>query len=158
MMKTYSTKPSDIKLKWQVIDAEGQVLGRLASRVAQILKGKNNPLYVPHLNTGDGVVIVNAEKVVVTGKKLEDKRYYRHSQYPGGLKSIALGDLQRKAAPRVIEHAVKGMLPHNPLGRSMLRRLKVYAGPEHPHTSQTAATPPVILSEAKNLEGAQEGA
>jgi large subunit ribosomal protein L13 len=139
MMKTYSTKPSDIRLKWQVIDAEGQILGRLASRVAQILKGKMNPLYVPHLNTGDGVVIVNAEKIVVTGNKLDDKRYYRHSQYPGGLKTIALGDLQRKAAPKVIEHAVKGMLPHNPLGRAMLRRLKVYAGPEHPHTSQTGA-------------------
>ncbi len=137
-MKTYSTKPSDIKLKWQVIDAEGQVLGRLASRVAQILKGKNNPLYVPHLNTGDGVVIINAAKIVVTGKKLEDKRYYRHSQYPGGLKSIALGDQQRKNASRVIEHAVKGMLPHTPLGRAMLRRLKVYANADHPHIGQTA--------------------
>ena len=137
MIKTYSTKPSDIKLKWQVIDAEGQVLGRLASRVAQILKGKMNPMYVPHLNTGDGVVIVNAAKVVVTGKKMEDKRYYRHSQYHGGLKSIALGDQQRKNASRVIEHAVKGMLPHTPLGRAMLRRLKVYPGPDHPHTSQT---------------------
>src|ERR1051325_7137584 len=134
-MKTYSTKPTDIKLKWQVIDADGLVLGRLASRVAQILKGKNNPLYAPHLNTGDGVVIVNAAKIVVTGKKMEDKRYYRHSQYPGGLRSIALGDQQRKNAARVVEHAVKGMLPHTPLGRAMLRRLKVYPGPDHPHAA-----------------------
>lgn len=140
-MKTYSTKPSDIKLKWQVIDADGQVLGRLASKVAQILKGKTNPLYVPHLNTGDGVIVVNAAKIVVTGKKLENKRYYRHSGYPGGLKSIALGNQQQKNPSRVIEHAVKGMLPKTPLGRAMLRRLKVYPGADHPHQSQTKTSP-----------------
>ncbi len=140
-MKTYSTKPSDLKLKWQVVDADGQVLGRLASRVAQILKGKTNPMYAPHLNTGDGVIVVNATKIVVTGKKTEDKRYYRHSGYPGGLKSIALGDQQRKNPSRVIEHAVKGMLPKTPLGRAMLRRLKVYAGAEHPHQAQTKSSP-----------------
>jgi len=112
------------------------VLGRLASQVAQILKGKHNPLYVPHLNTGDFVIVVNAAKIAVTGDKLKQKRYYRHSGYPGGLKSINLEDSLVKFPERVIEHAVKGMLPHNPLGRAMLRRLKVYAGPTHPHAAQ----------------------
>ena len=139
-MNTYSTRPRDLKLKWQVIDADGQVLGRLASRVAQILKGKMNPLYAPHLNTGDGVIILNAAKIVVTGKKMDDKRYYRHSGYPGGLRSISLGDQQQKNPSRVVEHAVKGMLPKNPLGRAMLRRLKVYPGADHPHQSQIAAS------------------
>lgn len=139
-MNTYSTRPRDLKLTWQVIDADGQILGRLASRVAQILKGKMNPLYAPHLNTGDGVIILNAAKIVVTGKKIDDKRYYRHSGYPGGLRSISLGDQQAKNPSRVVEHAVKGMLPKNPLGRAMLRRLKVYPGVEHPHQSQIAAS------------------
>ncbi len=135
-MNTYSTKASDLKPIWRVVDAEGQVLGRLASQVAQILKGKHNPLYVPHLNTGDFVIVVNAAKIAVTGDKLKQKRYYRHSGYPGGLKSINLEDSLVKFPERVIEHAVKGMLPHNPLGRAMLRRLKVYAGPTHPHAAQ----------------------
>ena len=135
-MKTYSTKPSDLTLTWHVIDAEGQVLGRLASRIAQLLKGKHNPRYAPHLNMGDMVVVVNAEKVAFTGKKIEDKRYYRHSQYPGGLKTTKLDDLLKQHPTRALEHSVKGMLPHNPLGRAMLRKLRVYAGPDHPHQSQ----------------------
>ena len=135
-MNTYSTKASDLKPAWRVVDAEGQVLGRLASQVAQILKGKHNPLFVPHLNTGDFVIVVNAAKVAVTGNKLKQKRYYRHSGYPGGLRSINLEDSLARFPTRVFEHAVKGMLPHNPLGRAMLRRLKVYAGPTHPHAAQ----------------------
>ena len=155
-MKTYSTKPSDIKLKWQLIDAEGQVLGRLASRVAQILKGKMNPLYAPHLNTGDGVVIVNAAKIVVTGNKLKDKWYYRHSGYPGGLKRIWLENQQSKNPSRVIEHAVKGMLPHTPLGRAMLRRLKVYPGPAHPHAGQIAGNNTETSSEPGPASGQED--
>jgi len=136
-MNTYSTKAADLKPQWRVIDAQGKVLGRLASEVAQILKGKHNPLYAPHLNTGDFVIVVNAAKVAVTGDKLRQKRYYRHSGYPGGLRSISLADSLAKAPARVIEHAVKGMLPHTPLGRAMLRRLKVYGGATHPHGAQT---------------------
>lgn len=137
-MKTYTPKLADLKPNWQVINAEGQILGRLASRIAQLLKGKHNPLYTPNLNSGDVVVVVNAEKVVTTGNnKQRDKRYYRHSGYPGGLRSITLEQLQEQHPTQVLEHAVKGMLPHNSLGRAMLRRLKVYVGPEHPHQSQT---------------------
>ena len=136
-MNTYSTKKADLKPMWRVIDAEGQVLGRLASRIAQLLKGKHSPLYAPHLLTGDYVIVVNASKAVVTGNKVADKRYYRHSGYPGGLKSVTLAELQSKHPTRAIEHSVKGMLPHNVLGRAMLRRLKVYPGPEHPHVAQT---------------------
>lgn len=135
-MKTYSTRPKDMRLQWQVIDAQGQILGRLASRVAQLLKGKHNPRYTPHLNTGDAVVVINAEKIVVTGKKTLQKTYYRHSQYPGGLKSTTLGKLLGKHPTRVVEHAVAGMLPHTPLGRTMLGKLRVYAGPQHPHEAQ----------------------
>lgn len=137
-MKTYTPKLAELKPNWQVINAEGQILGRLASRIAQLLKGKHNPLYTPNLNSGDVVVVVNAEKVVTTGNnKQRDKRYYRHSGYPGGLRSITLEQLQEQRPTQVIEHAVKGMLPHNSLGRAMLRRLRVYVGPEHPHQSQT---------------------
>ena len=135
--KTYSPKLADLKPRWHVIDAEGQILGRLASRIAQLLKGKHNPLYAPHLLTGDFVVIVNAEKIVTTGNNKErQKRYYRHSGYPGGLRSLTLQEMHEKHPERIVEHAVKGMLPHSPIGRAMMRRLRVYVGPEHPHESQ----------------------
>jgi large subunit ribosomal protein L13 len=137
-VKTYSPKASDIVRSWHVIDASGQTLGRLATQIAQLLKGKHKPYYAPHIDTGDFVVVVNAEKIRVTGDKLEDKQYYRHSGYPGGLKSISLGRQLEKHPIRPLEHAVKGMLPHNALGRAMFRKLKVYAGPNHPHGAQVA--------------------
>jgi len=135
-MKTYSTKASDIKREWWVIDAAGKTLGRLSSEVARLLRGKHKPIYAPWLDTGDYVVVINAEKVRVTGKKAKQKRYYRHSGYPGGIKSVTFADLIKTHPTRVIEHAVKGMLPKGPLGRAMLKKLKVYAGPTHPHQSQ----------------------
>ena len=135
-MRTYSVKGPEIKREWQVIDASGKTLGRLASQIATILRGKHKPIYTPWLDTGDYVIVVNASKVRVTGKKAEQKVYYRHSGYPGGLKSITLGQLMQKDPCQVIEHAVKGMLPKGPLGRAMLRKLKVYPGPEHPHQAQ----------------------
>ena len=135
-MKTYSPKASEIVRQWHVIDASGQTLGRLSSKIAQLLKGKHKPYYVPHLDVGDYVIVVNAEKVRVTGDKLETKNYYRHSGYPGGLKEVTLGVQLRTRPERVIEHAVKGMLPHNSLGRAMFRKLKVYVGPTHPHQAQ----------------------
>ena len=135
-MKTYSTKAKDIEREWHVIDASGKILGRLASEVAQLLRGKHKPIYVPHLDTGDYVIIINAEKVRVTGKKAKEKLYYRHSGYPGGLKSTTLAEMLKTHPTRVLEHAVKGMLPKGPLGRAMLKKLKVYAGPAHPHQAQ----------------------
>jgi len=135
-MKTYATKAQDIKRKWYVVDAEGKVLGRLASRVAHILKGKHKPIYSPHLDTGDHVIVVNADKVVLTGKKLSQKVYYRHSGYPGGLKSVTAAKLMQQKPESIIRHAVRGMLPKNSLGRQMLKKLKVYAGQEHPHQAQ----------------------
>jgi large subunit ribosomal protein L13 len=135
-MKTYSTKASDIERKWHVIDASGKTLGRLASEVAQLLRGKHKPIYVPHLDTGDYVIVINADKVRVTGNKAKQKLYYRHSGYPGGLKSTSLAEMMESHPTRVIEHAVKGMLPKNPLGRAMFKKLKVYAGPNHPHQAQ----------------------
>ncbi|MCL4532238.1 MAG: 50S ribosomal protein L13 [Actinobacteria bacterium] len=135
-MKSYSPKAADIVRSWHVVDASGQTLGRLASEIAQLLKGKNKPYYAPHMDTGDYVVVVNADKVRVTGDKLETKIYYRHSGYPGGLKAVKLGTQLQVFPTRVIEHAVKGMLPHNALGRAMYRKLKVYAGPTHPHGAQ----------------------
>jgi large subunit ribosomal protein L13 len=135
-MKTHAVKASEIKRQWVVIDANGETLGRLASRIAQTLKGKHKPIYSPHLDVGDFVIVVNAEKIRVTGRKLEDKEYYRHSGYPGGLKTETLRDTLKKHPTRVIEHAVKGMLPHNALGKAMLSKLKVYAGPTHPHEAQ----------------------
>lgn len=135
-MKTYSPKAADIVRGWHVVDASGQTLGRLASQIAQLLKGKNKPYYAPHMDTGDYVIVVNAEKIHVTGNKLETKIYYRHSGYPSGLKEVKLGRQLETFPIRVIEHAVKGMLPHNALGRSMYRKLKVYAGPTHPHGAQ----------------------
>jgi len=138
-MRTYSTKVSDIERKWWVIDASGKTLGRLATEAAVLLKGKHKPIYSPHLDVGDYVIIVNAAKIEVTGKKLTDKIYYHHSNYPGGLKSISLGKVLETHPTRAIEHAVKGMLPHNRLGSAMFKKLKVYAGSEHPHEAQVKA-------------------
>jgi len=139
-MKTYSTKASDIERQWHVIDASDKILGKLATEAAQLLMGKHKPIFSRHLDTGDFVVIINAKKVRFTGKKAEQKLYYRHSGYPGGLKSINLGRLMETNPTRVIEHAVKGMLPHNRLGAQMLKKLRVYAGEEHPHLAQTGAS------------------
>ena len=138
-MRTYSTTVSDIERKWWVIDASGKTLGRLATEAAVLLKGKHKPVYTPHLDVGDYVVVVNADKIEVTGKKLSQKMYYRHSNYPGGLKSVSLGKMLETHPSRAIEHAVKGMLPHNRLGAAMFKKLKVYAGPEHPHKAQVKA-------------------
>lgn len=141
-MKTYVTKASDIERQWWVIDADGKTLGRIATEAARLLRGKNKPIYTPHLDTGDFVIVLNATKVRVTGKKAVDKIYYHHSQYPGGLKSITFAKLLATHPERVIEHAVKGMLPHNSQGRAMAKRLKVYAGDTHPHQSQTSVVNP----------------
>jgi len=135
-MKTYSTKSSDLKPQWHVIDASGKTLGRLASEVAVLLMGKHKPIYAPNLNTGDFVVVINASKVRVTGKKAQQKIYYRHSGYPGGLKSTTFAKMMETHPTRVVEYAVKGMLPKNRLGRDMLRRLRVYPGDTHPHEAQ----------------------
>ncbi len=137
MNKTYVTKLDDIQRQWFVVDAAGQSLGRLASKVAAILRGKHKPIFTPGLDTGDYVIVVNAEKVTVTGNKLAEKFYYRYSGYPGGMSAISLKDQLAKHPDRVLTHAVWGMLPHNKLGRAMLKKLKVYAGPEHPHAAQT---------------------
>lgn len=135
-MKTYTIAKGDIKREWYVVDAQGKTLGRLASEIASILRGKHKPIYVPHLDCGDYVIVVNAEKVRVTGKKLDQKFYYRHSGYPGGLKSINLRDQLQRHPTRVLEAAVRGMLPKNRLGRAMIKKLKVYAGGSHPHQAQ----------------------
>ncbi len=134
--KTPSTRQEDVERVWFVVDADGLVLGRLASRVATVLRGKHKPSYTPHVDDGDFVVIVNAKKVALTGRKRENKTYYRHSGYPGGLRSITAGELLERRPERVLEQAVRGMLPKNPLGRRMLRKLKVYPGPDHPHAAQ----------------------
>ena len=138
-MKTYSTRASDIERQWHVLDASGEVLGRLATRAASLLMGKHKPIYSPNLDTGDFVVITNAGKVRFSGNKGGQKLYYRHSGYPGGLKSISLEKMIQTDPARVIEYAVKGMLPHNRLGASMFKKLKVYAGDSHPHQAQTEA-------------------
>ena len=135
-MRTYSPKEKDIKREWHVIDADGAILGDVAERAAVLLRGKHKPMWAPHMDVGDYVVIVNAAKVAVTGKKRTDKIYYRHSGYPGGLKSPTFDDVMEKDPRRVIEHAVKGMLPKNALGRAMYGKLRVYAGAEHPHRGQ----------------------
>ncbi|MBR1684564.1 MAG: 50S ribosomal protein L13 [Clostridia bacterium] len=135
-LKTYMPKAADIERKWYVVDAEGQVFGRVASQVANILRGKNKPIYTPNTDTGDYVIIINAEKVAVTGKKESDKVYKIHSGYPGGLKETTLGEMRAKKPEEIIMHAVKGMMPKGRLGRQMFKKLKVYAGPEHPHTAQ----------------------
>ncbi|HEX5468971.1 MAG TPA: 50S ribosomal protein L13 [Gaiellaceae bacterium] len=136
MMKTYSAKTSEIERQWYVVDAEGQTLGRLATRIADTLRGKRKPEFTHHVDTGDFVVVVNAEKIAVTGNKLETKRYYRHSGYPGGLRSRTLAEQLDRRPTEVIRTAVKGMLPRNRLARQQLTKLKVYAGPEHPHEAQ----------------------
>ena len=135
-MKTYSAKPQDVKRDWCVVDATGQTLGRLATEIARRLRGKHKPEFTPHVDTGDHIIVVNAEKIEVTGNKLDDKVYHKHTGYIGNLKSVKLGDLLKTHPERVIQNAVKGMLPKNPLGRSMFRKLHVYAGPEHPHQAQ----------------------
>jgi large subunit ribosomal protein L13 len=135
-MKTYSPKAKDIEREWWVIDATDKALGRIATQIAKLLMGKHKPIYAPHIDTGDYVVVINAAKVKVTGEKAEQKVYYRHSGYPGGLKSQRFEELFSKDPGRLIELAVKGMLPHNRLGRTMLKKLKVYPGSEHPHQAQ----------------------
>jgi large subunit ribosomal protein L13 len=136
VQKTYSMKGSEINKKWYILDAEGKVLGRIATRIADILRGKNKPTFTPHLDMGDNVIVINAEKVVLTGSKSEDKEYFRHSQYPGGIKMVNIKKIREKKPEFIIEHAVKGMLPKNRLGRHVLGNLKVYAGSEHPHAAQ----------------------
>ena len=139
-MKTYSTKISDIERQWHVINASGKVLGRMATQIAGLLMGKHKPIFSRHLDTGDFVIVINADKVTVTGNKAKQKVYYRHSGYPGGLKTITFEKMMQTHPTRVIEHAVKGMLPHNRLGASILKKLKVYAGNTHPHMAQTRAS------------------
>ena len=135
-MKTFSAKAEDIERKWFVVDAQGQTLGRLATRIATVLRGKHKPVYTPHVDCGDYVIVVNADKIHVTGQKLEQKTYYRHSGYPGGLRQVSLRRQLQVHPDRVIEAAVRGMLPHNRLGRKMFKKLKIYAGPTHPHEAQ----------------------
>lgn len=135
-MKTFSAKPAEVKRDWYIIDANGKTLGRMATEIARRLRGKHKPEYTPHVDTGDYIVVVNAEKIHVSGNKLKNKMYYRHTGYVGNLKSASLEKMLEKSPARVIEIAVKGMLPKNPLGRAMFRKLKVYAGTEHSHTAQ----------------------
>ena len=135
-MKTYMANPTKIERKWYVVDAEGCTLGRLASEIAKVLRGKNKPEYTPHVDTGDYVIVINASKVVVSGKKLDQKIYYHHSDYVGGMKETTLKVMMEKKPEKVIELAVKGMLPKGPLGRSMIKKLHIYAGAEHPHAAQ----------------------
>ena len=139
-MRTYSPKPGEVDRVWHVIDATDVVLGRLASQIATLLRGKHKPQFAPHVDVGDFVVVVNAGKVALTGSKRDQKTAYRHSGYPGGLRAINVGDQIRTHPDRVVERAVKGMLPHNSLGRQMAKKLKVYAGPEHPHSAQQPQT------------------
>jgi large subunit ribosomal protein L13 len=135
-MKTFSAKPETVKRDWYVVDAEGKTLGRLATEIARRLRGKHKAEYTPHVDTGDYIVVVNAEKIRVTGRKAQDKMYYHHTGFPGGIKSINFSKQIDKAPQRVLETAVKGMLPKNPLGRAMFKKLKVFAGPEHAHAAQ----------------------
>ena len=135
-MKSYIAKPAEVERKWYVINAEDKTLGKIAAEVASILRGKKKPIYTPHVDTGDYVIVINAEKVRVTGKKEEQKIYKSHSGYPGGLKETTLRELRAKKPEEIIRHAVKGMMPKGKLGRQMFKKLKVYAGPEHPHTAQ----------------------
>ena len=135
-MKSYMARPLEVERKWYVVDAGGQTLGRLATEIARILRGKNKPQYTPHVDTGDFVVVVNAEKVVVTGRKAEQKVYRRHSGYPGGLKETSYEQMMERRPTEILRRAVKGMMPKNRLARQQLRKLKIYAGPEHPHAAQ----------------------
>lgn len=140
MNKCYIAKPAEVEHKWYVVDAEGKTLGRLASEVASVLRGKNKPTYTPHVDCGDYVIVINAEKVAVTGKKRKEKIYKRHTGYPGGLRELSFEELQAKKPEEIIKHAVKGMLPDGKLGRQMFKKLKVYAGPEHAHAAQKPET------------------
>ncbi|HIU68228.1 MAG TPA: 50S ribosomal protein L13 [Candidatus Caccomorpha excrementavium] len=135
-MKSFMASPATIERKWYVVDAQGQTLGRLAAEIAKVLRGKNKPIYTPHIDTGDYVIVVNADKVKVTGKKMDQKIYYNHSDYTGGMRETTLRELMAKKPASVIELAVKGMLPKGPLGRAMIAKLHVYAGAEHPHAAQ----------------------
>jgi len=148
-MKTYSAKASDIERQWHVIDASDKVLGRLATQIAGLLMGKHKPIFSRNLDSGDFVVVINADKVRVTGNKAKQKLYYRHSGYPGGLKSISLEKMMQTNPTRVIKHAVKGMLPHNRLGASIMKKLRVYVGENHPHLAQTKATPAKVTTEER---------
>ncbi len=139
-MKTFSAKPETVQRDWYIVDAENKTLGRLSTEIARRLRGKHKPEYTPHVDTGDYIIVINAEKVHVTGNKRTDKIYHHHTGYPGGLKSISFEKLIERAPERVIETAVKGMLPKNPLGRAMYKKMKVYAGSEHPHTAQQPKT------------------
>ena len=138
--KTYTPKASEVSHAWRLVDANGQTLGRLASEVAGFLRGKHLPTFSEHMDVGDYVVVINASRVRLTGNKAQDRLYYRHSTYPGGLKSVALGEVLAKHPDRLLKQTVKGMLPHNALGRKMLRKLKVYGGPDHPHEAQLRAS------------------
>lgn len=144
-MNSFMASPSAIERKWYVIDAADQTLGRLSTEIANVLRGKKKPIFTPHIDTGDYVIVINADKVKVTGKKLDQKIYYRHSEYVGGMKETNLKDMLKKKPEYVINHAVKGMLPKGPLGRQMMTKLHVYAGPEHPHAAQK----PEVLEIAK---------
>ena len=139
-MSSFIQKPAEVERKWYVVDAEGKTLGRMASEVAAILRGKNKPTFTPHVDCGDYVIVINAEKVAVTGKKRNEKIYKKHTGYPGGLREITFDKLQQKKPEEIIRHAVKGMLPDGKLGRQMFKKLKVYAGAEHPHTAQKPET------------------
>jgi large subunit ribosomal protein L13 len=135
-MATFSAKKKEIERSWFLVDAENKVLGRLAAKIAAVLRGKHKPVFTPHVDTGDFVIVINADKIHLTGTKLDNKMYYRHSGYPGGIKGVSAGEMLDKKPEAIIEHAVKGMLPKNKLGRQQLKKLKVYAGTEHPHESQ----------------------
>ncbi|MDI3257766.1 MAG: 50S ribosomal protein L13 [Kyrpidia sp.] len=149
MQTTFMKKKEDVKRRWYVIDAAGQTVGRLATEIATILRGKHKPDYTPHVDTGDHVIVINAEKVVFTGKKWTDKLYRRHSGYPGGLKEMRAKDVLARYPERILYFAVRGMLPHTPLGRRQLKKLKVYAGPEHPHEAQQ----PVVWTPGTTKKG-----
>jgi large subunit ribosomal protein L13 len=147
-VRTYSPKPADIERAWHVVDADGLVLGRLATEVARLLRGKHKPIFAPHVDTGDFVVVTNASRIVVTAEKAQKKIFYRHSGYPGGLKQRTYADLLEKRPDEVIRRAVRGMLPKGALGRQMLRKLKIYAGPDHPHAAQRPA--PLEVADARH--------
>ncbi|HEV3067136.1 MAG TPA: 50S ribosomal protein L13 [Streptosporangiaceae bacterium] len=154
-MRTFSPKAADIHRQWHVIDASDVVLGRLASHVAVLLRGKHKPIFAPHMDTGDFVIVVNAAKVALTGNKLADKNVYRHSGYPGGIRAVPYSEMLAKHPERLVEGAVRGMLPKNTLGRSMLRKLKVYAGPDHPHQAQQPA--PFTITQVAQPAGTSPG-
>ena len=135
-MKTFTPKPTDIHQKWYVVDARNEILGRLASKVAQVIRGKHKPIFAPHVDVGDYVIIINADKIRVTGRKAQQKKYTRYSGYPGGLREISYEEMLEKHPERILQHAIKGMLPKNRLGRKMFKKLKVYAGDQHPHSAQ----------------------